>query len=377
MITSGNIFVYEENASGIRRWTDGIHWSPSRNMGNFFAYREIQDDCQPVKKTRVMKKVEHGKFDLSARSEEDKQLIGAFCLEVYSYKPGGLMKKTLSVEFQGVRHHIISYYRVEDIKNGLYHRPTEDEFFRNFEPRRELIENQNFKFPIEDNDKNVDLEVSLKSHLKVSHQHTANTGFPVMANIPQHSLQLNTSSHRIPAHATALLPYKHRASTGGCQIPAGQLDLFSLDAVNIVQCNHVHHFTTHSTPIIGEYFPATCKPLLLGLHQIQSSSVPAGETERNQQRTDGSQMAYWDSSPHVPQSVQSFSSISSYSSKYVDDVSYRGRFIASVQKVQSPPTAELSWDSFPAHKCLDESERKTDSCEIIGLESQNWHYCRL
>src|SRR6187549_2541575 len=41
LIKSGNVFVYEENASGIKRWTDGIHWSPSRILSNFLVYRQL------------------------------------------------------------------------------------------------------------------------------------------------------------------------------------------------------------------------------------------------------------------------------------------------------------------------------------------------
>ena len=40
MITSGSVFVFDEDESGIKRWTDGFFWSPSRILGNFLLYRE-------------------------------------------------------------------------------------------------------------------------------------------------------------------------------------------------------------------------------------------------------------------------------------------------------------------------------------------------
>lgn len=40
MITSGSVFVFDEEESGIKRWTDGFFWSPSRILGNFLLYRE-------------------------------------------------------------------------------------------------------------------------------------------------------------------------------------------------------------------------------------------------------------------------------------------------------------------------------------------------
>ncbi len=40
MIASGAVFVFDEDESGIKRWTDGFFWSPSRILGNFLLYRE-------------------------------------------------------------------------------------------------------------------------------------------------------------------------------------------------------------------------------------------------------------------------------------------------------------------------------------------------
>lgn len=41
LIKSGSVFVFIEEQSGIRRWTDGIAWSPSRILGRFLVYREL------------------------------------------------------------------------------------------------------------------------------------------------------------------------------------------------------------------------------------------------------------------------------------------------------------------------------------------------
>lgn len=37
MIKSGAIFVFSVEESGVKRWTDGLTWSPSRIMGNFLV----------------------------------------------------------------------------------------------------------------------------------------------------------------------------------------------------------------------------------------------------------------------------------------------------------------------------------------------------
>lgn len=42
LITSGTIFVFDEVESSIKRWTDGMIWSPSRILNNFLVYREVE-----------------------------------------------------------------------------------------------------------------------------------------------------------------------------------------------------------------------------------------------------------------------------------------------------------------------------------------------
>jgi hypothetical protein len=41
LIRSGSVFCFDEAESGIKRWTDGRLWSPSRILGNFLIYREL------------------------------------------------------------------------------------------------------------------------------------------------------------------------------------------------------------------------------------------------------------------------------------------------------------------------------------------------
>ena len=64
MITSGSVFVFRQDESGIKRWADGFSWSPSRIVGNFFVYREVDnwgagrcgDSCK-LKTDGLVKKV--------------------------------------------------------------------------------------------------------------------------------------------------------------------------------------------------------------------------------------------------------------------------------------------------------------------------------
>ncbi|KAI5180820.1 Gti1/Pac2 family transcription factor, partial [Pancytospora epiphaga] len=40
-IESGDIFCFIENSSGMKRWTDGRIWSPSKICGEFLIYQEV------------------------------------------------------------------------------------------------------------------------------------------------------------------------------------------------------------------------------------------------------------------------------------------------------------------------------------------------
>ncbi|POW03507.1 hypothetical protein PSTT_11017 [Puccinia striiformis] len=46
-IRSGAVYVFDETRAGIKRWTDGRVWSPSRILNNFLVYREI-DQKRPT-----------------------------------------------------------------------------------------------------------------------------------------------------------------------------------------------------------------------------------------------------------------------------------------------------------------------------------------
>ncbi|KAH6661258.1 Gti1/Pac2 family-domain-containing protein [Truncatella angustata] len=185
LIASGNIFIYEEHASGIKRWTDGVPWSPSRILGNFLIYRELDKPFEPGQKKKAKPKKENGvtKATSNQRSNsighagvmamgsattssapgsfssqngssqgdaETRALVGSL-VDSYQFKQDGLIKKTISLSYNNITHHIVSYYTIEDVKSNILHRPSET-FLRSYPPRPELIQSSNFRAPVDDND---------------------------------------------------------------------------------------------------------------------------------------------------------------------------------------------------------------------------------
>lgn len=212
LIRSGCVFIYEENASGIKRWTDGVPWSPSRILGNFLVYRELLKPFPPGEKKRATKRNKRptkpgepyprndsiasngsnalspttpstpsfsqegaggpaggpapgggggagaaggaggagGSASLSDRDKE-RSLIGSL-VDSYGFKEDGLVKKTMSVTVQGVHHHLVSYYKVKDVINHVLRTPSEDPMLRSLRPRPELTSRQNFRAPVDEVD---------------------------------------------------------------------------------------------------------------------------------------------------------------------------------------------------------------------------------
>ncbi|KAK3621049.1 Global transcription regulator sge1 [Elasticomyces elasticus] len=189
LIKSGSIFIYEENASGIKRWTDGVAWSPSRILGNFLIYRELEKPFPPGEKKRAIKRkratapgepyprrdsdesngvelntplsppspntlgeakpIETPGTDLEKDAE--RALIGSL-VDSYGFRPEGLVKKTMSVSVNGISHHMVSYYKVDDVKNNQLPRPLADPRLANISVRPELYLKQNFRAPVEESE---------------------------------------------------------------------------------------------------------------------------------------------------------------------------------------------------------------------------------
>ncbi|KAI9178998.1 hypothetical protein H9P43_005660 [Blastocladiella emersonii ATCC 22665] len=117
-IRSGSTFVYLDGEAGLKRWTDGRTWSPSRAQGAFLVYREcIPRDELPALASRLA---------ALARGEDDSALVnttpvasrfplaqlaikrghrGEYCLV-----PGGLYKRTITVTTRdGGVYHLVTY----------------------------------------------------------------------------------------------------------------------------------------------------------------------------------------------------------------------------------------------------------------------------
>jgi hypothetical protein len=183
LIKSGCVFIYEENASGIKRWTDGVPWSPSRILGNFLVYRELVKPFPPGEKKRATKKAVRTASrsakpgepyprtnstdsqpsitppgqqtaDLAPEDRESERALIGSLIDSYGFKEGGLVKKTMSVNVHGVHHHLVSYYTIDDASGDepALKTPANDRRLVSIEPRHDLVARQSFRAPLDETD---------------------------------------------------------------------------------------------------------------------------------------------------------------------------------------------------------------------------------
>ncbi|KAH8621170.1 hypothetical protein IG631_24191 [Alternaria alternata] len=240
MLTSGTVLVYEENASGIKRWTDAVHWSPSRVMNNCLIYRQLVRALKPEEKmsapnpscgTKRKRKEENGpvrsktgevlensedecenpsfdtslsgnvgfmnklytNFAQSLTPDQQRRFCGSL-IDSYEFKEGGLMKKTISVKYQGTHHHVISYYSLEDVVSGKLKRPFEDSKLADIQPRPELL--NGWKVSLEDEEsRDMPLVAGNLHHIQPSHVQHHIVGAVTLSIDTQGQLQTHTPLH--------------------------------------------------------------------------------------------------------------------------------------------------------------------------------------
>ena len=118
MITSGSVFVFDEDESGIKRWTDGFFWSPSRILGNFLLYRETEkrgaghrgarNDAEQggdqssgdatKSEGQTLSRPRGETTRLGIDRQRERSLVGSLT-NSYKFKSGGMMKKVCLIYF--------------------------------------------------------------------------------------------------------------------------------------------------------------------------------------------------------------------------------------------------------------------------------------
>lgn len=100
-VCSGSVFVFCEQDSGMRRWTDGMRWSKSRVEGQFLVYRRIECDLQKNGQILVKRR---NKVDCDDKSE-----TYDVNSDISSQTDNVLMKKTFAISIKGRVSHVVRF----------------------------------------------------------------------------------------------------------------------------------------------------------------------------------------------------------------------------------------------------------------------------
>ncbi|KAF8984426.1 hypothetical protein BGZ46_008082 [Entomortierella lignicola] len=147
IVRSGSVFVFDERESGIKRWTDGLVWSPSRILGNFLIYRELDKRNSGKKSTSPFDRaLNSSDVESAAETNKDRAIIGSLT-NSYRFKKNGLIKKTMSIVVNGISQHMISYYSKEDVLANKLCTPSSVAEIACLEISPEFLMKQNFRIP--------------------------------------------------------------------------------------------------------------------------------------------------------------------------------------------------------------------------------------
>lgn len=180
LVVSGAVFVFDEEETGIKRWTDGLSWSPSRTLGNFLVYRELDkkgsagtgaaaavtaDESGAGDGLDELPQVEgvagpsrggsHQASSARRRSLSDtsgatppldrareRALVGSLT-STYRFRSDGLVKKTISLS--GL--HMIGYYRIDDVTSGRLRTPSSHAELISIEISSDFLSPTHFRVP--------------------------------------------------------------------------------------------------------------------------------------------------------------------------------------------------------------------------------------
>ncbi|KAJ2500201.1 Global transcription regulator sge1 [Coemansia sp. RSA 1972] len=153
-IREGTVVVFDEKQAKMKRWTDGRIWTPSRILGNFLVYRELDRKVPPN---------HEGVAEISRLSSHSTMHeVHSSNKGLFFCKPHGLIKRTISLavpdceqEFLAQREwrpprvhqqHLVAYFRAETAL--LLPTPDDMEELRGLRLPLPVLRIQRFRRPV-------------------------------------------------------------------------------------------------------------------------------------------------------------------------------------------------------------------------------------
>ncbi|KAJ3377867.1 hypothetical protein HDU84_008131 [Entophlyctis sp. JEL0112] len=110
-VRSGSVYILPENSRYLKRWKDGLQWSPSRSYGHFLLYRQVrQIDNSTTAGESILHTESLNIPGVDPRFAQSSLKDGMQIME------NGLTKRSITVKgSDGCVYRVISYYNRKDI----------------------------------------------------------------------------------------------------------------------------------------------------------------------------------------------------------------------------------------------------------------------
>ncbi|VDB84709.1 unnamed protein product [Peniophora sp. CBMAI 1063] len=246
MIKSGAVFVFSVEESGIRRWTEGLAWSPSRIVGNFLVYREVTERAPRGSTEKSSATPGTTSFPVSSSRGSAQRRTrgdGSRSTDPSALRANGLIKKTITVKVDGADHHLISYYRDEDLRHGHLLRPTSYPEIMALTIPPEMVRGTNFRHP-----PHIEYSPDGRAHIfdaeeadvrrqqpRSSASTSTSSSSRSSRGMPQPSLSIDTLGSSPPDALPALIPAPPQGGSSYSSLYGREQGVLSADANQVDQ----------------------------------------------------------------------------------------------------------------------------------------------
>lgn len=142
-IKSGDIYCFIETDKGIKRWTDGKVWSPSKINGQFLLYMEVP---KHMNKSAIEKRNQQ-RYMLGITAKSPRKDRSGDLEEKLNFH-----KKTVSIIYSGKTYHVIAYFRPMFANESIMNIPFFHDLHRALLNYPELLDDSIIKNIVNDNE---------------------------------------------------------------------------------------------------------------------------------------------------------------------------------------------------------------------------------
>jgi hypothetical protein len=205
-------------------------------MGNYLVYRELVTNLPPGEKKRALKRPANKRHSTGGIPEPEggvlpngqgctdpliRSMVGSLT-DSYDFKDQGLVKKTISIQYRGITHHLVSYYTMEDVMDNRLQSPAQDPNLQGVKPRAELLLHQQFRVGLSDEEWIRTGAVTTNGYLAYPQPQPQQIEGPMIPYHGDHMMQHSAMMHGSSMAGDHDAVHNHGMAPGGSMISLPQ-----------------------------------------------------------------------------------------------------------------------------------------------------------